>query len=199
MPVTAGYIGIWASPINYNLIQILNKLRDKTEKQTERELRITFIINGAGFEACSLLDDDCELPEIPPQNLTDPPPRDTEGWTMAVFPYRAPAPLLFWEWRKGSLPRRLPGMTGATFKSPDSYLNAIRVCSVLSDSALSSLPGSSVHGISQTRILERLPFPRDLCNPGIKPESLGSPALADWFFTTEPPEKPIKYLVILKH
>ena len=106
MPVTAGYIGIWASPINYNLIQILNKLRDKTEKQTERELRITFIINGAGFEACSLLDGDCELPEIPPQNLTDPPPRDTEGWTMAVFPYRAPAPLLFWEWRKGSLPRR---------------------------------------------------------------------------------------------
>ena len=28
------------------------------------------------------------------------------------------------------------------------------------------------------------PFPRDLCSPGIKPESLKSPALASQFFTT---------------
>ena len=48
----------------------------------------------------------------------------------------------------------------------------------------SSLPGSSVHDISQARILEWLlfPTPGDLPMPGIKP---ASPALADGFFTTE--------------
>ena len=49
-------------------------------------------------------------------------------------------------------------------------------------------PGSSVHGISQARILEWLPFPSpgDLPDPGIEP---ASPALAGGFFTTEPHEK----------
>ena len=38
-----------------------------------------------------------------------------------------------------------------------------------------------------------LPFlpPGDLPNPGIKPTSLASPALADGLFTTEPPGKPM--------
>ena len=47
-----------------------------------------------------------------------------------------------------------------------------------------SAPGSSVHGISQARILEWdiIPFSRNLHNPGIKPTS---PALGR-FFTTEP-------------
>ena len=46
-----------------------------------------------------------------------------------------------------------------------------------------SPPGSSVHGISQARILEWLPFPTpgDLPDPGIEPESLASPALAGGF------------------
>ena len=41
------------------------------------------------------------------------------------------------------------------------------------DSRDCSLPGSSVHGVSQARILEWLPFfpPEDLPNPGIKPTS----------------------------
>ena len=34
-------------------------------------------------------------------------------------------------------------------------------------------------------------FLGDLPNPGIEPESLTSPALADGFFTTEPPGKPV--------
>ena len=34
------------------------------------------------------------------------------------------------------------------------------------------------------------PPPGDLPHPGMVPMSLGSPALADRFFTTEPPEKP---------
>ena len=52
-----------------------------------------------------------------------------------------------------------------------------------------SLPGFSVHGILQARILSGLPFPSpgDLPDPGIKPTS---PLLADGFFTTEPPGKP---------
>ena len=52
-----------------------------------------------------------------------------------------------------------------------------------------SPPGSSVHGISQARILDGLPLasPGDLPNPGIES---ASPALADRFFTTEPPGKP---------
>jgi len=49
--------------------------------------------------------------------------------------------------------------------------------------------GFSVHGISQARILERMPFssPGDLPDPGVK---LTSPALASRFFTAEPLVKP---------
>ena len=49
-----------------------------------------------------------------------------------------------------------------------------------------SLPGSSVHGISQAKILEwvaHLPPPGDLPDPGIESASLRSPALAGGFFT----------------
>ena len=51
-----------------------------------------------------------------------------------------------------------------------------------------SLPGSSVRGISQARILEWLSFPSpgDLPNSGIEPMS---PSLAGGFFATEPPGK----------
>ena len=44
-----------------------------------------------------------------------------------------------------------------------------------------NLPGSSVHGIFQTRILEwvaKFPPPKELPNSGIKPASLMPPALA---------------------
>ena len=53
-------------------------------------------------------------------------------------------------------------------------------------------PGSSVHGVSQARILEWVSFlpPRDLPDPGIEAASLASPALAGGFFTTTPPGKP---------
>ena len=49
-----------------------------------------------------------------------------------------------------------------------------------------SLPGSSVHGILQAHILERvaLPPPGDLPDTGIKPMSLVSLTLAGGFFTT---------------
>ena len=56
-----------------------------------------------------------------------------------------------------------------------------------------SLPGSSVHGIFQTRILEWVPFPSpwDLPDPRIEPASLGSPALAAGFSTTVPLGSPL--------
>ena len=49
-----------------------------------------------------------------------------------------------------------------------------------------SLPGSSVHGISQAKYWSGLPFPSpgDLPNPGIELMSLMSPVLASEFFTT---------------
>ena len=51
-----------------------------------------------------------------------------------------------------------------------------------------TLPGSSVLGILQARIVEwvDVPFSRDLPDPGIKPVS---PVLADKFFTTKLPGK----------
>ena len=53
-----------------------------------------------------------------------------------------------------------------------------------------SPPGSSVHGISQARILEWVAFPSpgDLPDPGIKHKSS---ALAGRFFTVHPPGKPL--------
>ena len=50
-----------------------------------------------------------------------------------------------------------------------------------------SLPGSSVHGILQARILELAATPSslgDIPDPGIEPLPLASPALAGEFFTT---------------
>ena len=53
-------------------------------------------------------------------------------------------------------------------------------------------PGSSVHGISQARILEWVATspPADLLKPGIEPTS---PTLAGGFFTTKPPGKPLAF------
>ena len=53
-----------------------------------------------------------------------------------------------------------------------------------------SLPGSSVHGISQATYWSGLPFPApgDLPNLGIKPPA--SPALVGGFLTTASPGKP---------
>ena len=48
------------------------------------------------------------------------------------------------------------------------------VCPTLCDPMDCSLPGSSIHGIFQARILEQVAFPTpgDLPNPGIEPTSL---------------------------
>ena len=60
-----------------------------------------------------------------------------------------------------------------------------------------SLPGSSVHGISQQEYWSGFPFltSGDLPDPGIEP---ASPELAGRFFTTEPPRKPGVSLLLFK-
>ena len=65
----------------------------------------------------------------------------------------------------------------------------LQLCPTLCDPTDCSLPGSSVHGILQARILEWVAISSSRGDPpdlGVKPES---PALAGGFFTTEPPEK----------
>ena len=70
-----------------------------------------------------------------------------------------------------------------------------KLCLTLLRPVNCSPPGSSVHGISQVRILEVLPFPSpgDLPDPGREPVA---PALATWDggrVYTEPPGKPCIY------
>ena len=64
-----------------------------------------------------------------------------------------------------------------------------KLCPTLRDPMDCKLPGSSVHGILQARILEwvAISFSRDLPNPGIE---TGSPALQADSLTTESPGKP---------
>ena len=64
-------------------------------------------------------------------------------------------------------------------------LSHIRLC----DPVDWNLPGSSVHGILQARILEQF-TPGDLPDPGIEPMSLAFPALTGGFFPTGPLGKP---------
>ena len=61
-------------------------------------------------------------------------------------------------------------------------------CLTLCDSVDCNPPGSSVHRISQERILERVPFPSpgDLSNPGTLPRS---PVLLTNSLLFEPPGK----------
>ena len=77
----------------------------------------------------------------------------------------------------------------------DRYYESV-ICSVMSDSlllhGLYSLPGSSVHGILQVRILKRIAMPSsgDLPNPEIKPRFLTLQADS---LLSEPLGKPIRY------
>ena len=65
-------------------------------------------------------------------------------------------------------------------------------CPTLCDPLDCCLPGSSVHGIFQARVLDGLPFPTpgDLPDPGIEPTSPLSPALQVGSLPSESPGKP---------
>ena len=63
---------------------------------------------------------------------------------------------------------------------------SLQLCPTLCNPMNGSPPGSSVHGFSRQEYWSGLPClpPGDLPNPGVKPASLLSPALAGRFFTT---------------
>ena len=77
----------------------------------------------------------------------------------------------------------------------------VRACSVMSDSVT---PWTIIHQSPQSMGFSRqenwsglpIPTPGDLPNPGIKPSSHVSPALAGRFFTTAPPGKPLSLFTI---
>ena len=75
-----------------------------------------------------------------------------------------------------------------TVYSLDVLLFCCSVVSNLQPHELYRPPCSSVHGILQAKIVEQvaISFSRGYSWPGIK---RGTPALAGWFFTTEPPGK----------
>ena len=89
-----------------------------------------------------------------------------------------------------------PGAVGCMNKWCLPLCVCTQSCPTLCDAMGCSLPGSSVHGISQARILEwvAIPSPGDLPDPGIEPKSLESPALAGGFFIAVPPGKPYVFL-----
>ena len=64
-----------------------------------------------------------------------------------------------------------------------------QLCKSLCDSMDDCPPGSSVHGISQARILEWVAISSSRGSPGIKLECPVSPTLAGIFSTTEPSGK----------
>ena len=73
------------------------------------------------------------------------------------------------------------------------YMNmSAQSCPTLCNPLDYNLPGFSVHGISQARILEwvAISFSRDLPDPGIEPMSPEYPVLAGRFFISVPPGKP---------
>ena len=77
--------------------------------------------------------------------------------------------------------------------APKVKVKVTQLCLTLCDRMDCSLPGSSVHGILQARILEWLPLPspEDLPDPGIEPRSLSLQADS---LLSKPPEKPHAYL-----
>ena len=66
------------------------------------------------------------------------------------------------------------------------HAKSLQLCLTLFHPEDCSLPGFSVHGILQARILERVTLPssrENLSNLEIEPTSLMSPAMAGRFFT----------------
>ena len=69
-----------------------------------------------------------------------------------------------------------------------------QLCLTLCDPVVHGLPGSSVHGILQARILKwvAIAFSRGSSNLGIEPAFPGPPALEGRFLTTKPPGKALR-------
>ena len=80
------------------------------------------------------------------------------------------------------------------------FLPCVQLCPTLCDPMDCKLPGSSVDGIFQARILEwvALPPPGDLAHPGIEPTSPVSPASQAESLPAEPSGKPILCFTTVK-
>ena len=80
----------------------------------------------------------------------------------------------------------IPGLGRSSGVANGVCVCVVKSCLTLCNPKDCSPPGSSVHGISQARILEccHFPSPGDLLNPGTEPLYLVSPAVAGSFFTT---------------
>ena len=80
-------------------------------------------------------------------------------------------------------------------------VKSLQSCPTLCEPMDCSPPGSSVHGILQTRILERVAMSssRGSFDPWIEPMSLTSPELVDVFFLLPaPPGKPWSAIIFCK-
>ena len=66
-----------------------------------------------------------------------------------------------------------------------------QLCLTQCDPMGCSPPGSSVHGISQARVLEWIAIFYSRRSSNLEPESLRPPAVAAGFFTTMPPGHPL--------
>ena len=82
--------------------------------------------------------------------------------------------------------RIILGMQGVLYMCMCVHAKLLQLCLTLYDPVDCSPLGSSVHGISQVRILECVacPPPGHLLDTVMEPASLTSPALAGGFFTT---------------
>ena len=78
------------------------------------------------------------------------------------------------------------------------HARSLQSCLTLCDPMDCSLPGSSVHGILQARIMVVMLSSRDPPHPGIEPASLSSPALAGKFLTTSTTQEAPESLHISK-
>ena len=76
------------------------------------------------------------------------------------------------------------------FDNKDCVCSATQSCPTLWDSMDCSLPGSSLHGIFQARIQERVAIPSSRGSSPPKDRTLGSPEQTGRFFTIGPPGKP---------
>ena len=75
---------------------------------------------------------------------------------------------------------------GTAYMTQCACMLPLQLCPALRDPKDCSLPGSSVHGIPQARLLEwvAIPLSRGSSQPRDRTRSLMSPALAEGFFTT---------------
>ena len=113
---------------------------------------------------------------------------------QGIFPTQGSNPCLL-HWQEDSLPLcHLRSPEYALLLLQLSHVSRVRLCDLMD----SSLPGSSVHGILQARILEwvAISSSRGSSQPRDQTHISVSPALKQGFFTTEPSGKGVCIIYI---